>query len=190
MSLFSWFRRRSPQPTPQRTSGGPNPWSAETDKFAALVVKSGLRNAAELRVAFTAFRSESPTPHEDALAELEAFCDHLVKRDVLTRWQCEMLLKGRYKGFFMDTFKLLRHVGYEGNWSSYAAENVHTKRCVVLAYHRESERTAESMHITRLMKRPTPNNSNCKRLPSAVGGQEHVVEKGMAAPVPFPLKLR
>ena len=108
------------------------PWSPETSKFVDLVVTSGLRNAAEMRDAFIAFRSDVPTPHENGIAELNDFRNHFVENNVLTRWQCERLLEGRYRGFFMDTFKLLRHIGHEGNCSTYAAENVQTKQCVVL----------------------------------------------------------
>ena len=128
MSFFSWFRRRSPR----RGINNPKPWSSETDKFVDLAVRSGLRNAAELREAFSAFRCEVPTPHENGIAELNDFCDHLVKGDVLTRWQCGMLFDGRYKGYFLDHFKLLRHVGFAGNWSVYDAEDTHTKRRVVV----------------------------------------------------------
>ena len=78
------------------------------------------------------FVSEVPTPHENGIAELNDFRNHLVENNVLTRWQCERLLEGRYKGFFMDAFKLLRHIGHEGSCSTYAAENVQTKHRVVL----------------------------------------------------------
>lgn len=128
MSVFSWFG----QHFPRRKSTESKPWSAETGKFVDLAVRSGLRNATELHDAFNAFRCEVPTPYENGIAELNDFCDHLVKNNVLTRWQCDNLLGGRYKGFFMDGFKLLRHVGHEGNNSTYAAENVQTKHRVVL----------------------------------------------------------
>ena len=128
MSLFSWFGRH----LPRRRNGDSKPWSPETGKFVDLATSSGLRNAAEMRDAFGAFRSEVPTPHQNGIAELNDFCDHLVENNVLTRWQCERLLEGRYKGFFLDAFKLLRHVGHEGNCSTYAAENVQTKHRVML----------------------------------------------------------
>jgi len=128
MSLFSWFRHRSPG----RMGGQCAPWSPETDKFVALAVKSGLRNAAELRDAFNAFRCEVPTPHENGCAELHEFCNQLVKNNALTRWQCDKPLEGRHRGFFLDTFKLLHHVGCDETCSRYAAEDIHTKRRVVL----------------------------------------------------------
>ena len=72
-----------------------------TDEFVAIAVKSGLRNAEELRNALAAFRREVRRSFETSLAELRAFRDYLVHNDVLTRWQCENLSAGRYKGFFI-----------------------------------------------------------------------------------------
>jgi serine/threonine-protein kinase len=103
-----------------------------TDEFVAIAVKSGLRNAEELRNALAAFRREVRTSFETSLAELRAFRDYLVHNDVLTRWQCENLSAGRYKGFFLDAFKLLRHLRCGESYSEYAAEDVRARRRVVI----------------------------------------------------------
>ena len=126
--MFPWLRRFLPW---QRSSQS-SPCSSETAKFILLAAKSGLREAAELNDAFGAFRHKVPTPHVDGCAELREFCNYLVRNDLLTHWQCEKLLQGCYKGFFMDNFKLLHHVGCEGTCSVYTAEDVHRKRRVML----------------------------------------------------------
>jgi len=110
----------------------PRPWSTELDKFLALALASYLVGVDDLQAALDKFRHETPAGFENDRAELTAFCEHLVASNVLTCWQCEKLWKGAYKGFFLDSFKLLNHEGNRDDWSCYAAEEVHTKRRVVL----------------------------------------------------------
>jgi len=45
------------------------------------------------------------------------------KSDLLTRWQCEKLLSGKYKGFFLGNHKLLGHIGTGGMSTVYLAEH-------------------------------------------------------------------
>ena len=126
--LFVWFLRLFPNWAKDR----PLSCSTEIEVFLSLAAKSGLRSAAELRDAANAFRRETQSSFENRRAELDTFCNQLVESGLLTRWQCEMLLNGRWKGFFMGTFKLLRYVGCEGNCSNYAAEDVNTKQRVLV----------------------------------------------------------
>jgi hypothetical protein len=104
----------------------------ETAGFIDLAVRSGLRSADELRDAYSAFQCDEPMQYENGFAELIDFCNWLVQNEVLTGWQCDMLLNGRYKGFFLDQFRLLRRVGFAGQCTLYDAEDGNTKRQVVL----------------------------------------------------------
>jgi eukaryotic-like serine/threonine-protein kinase len=51
---------------------------------------------------------------------------------LLTRWHCEKLLQGKYKGFFLGKHKLLGHLGTGGMSSVYLAEHLvmHHKRAI------------------------------------------------------------
>lgn len=75
-----------------------------------------------------------------ALAELEQrrgkeACDDpeqvsraLLDGKLLTRWQCNKLLEGRSKGFFLGKYKLLDHLGAGGMSQVYLAEHIHMQR--------------------------------------------------------------
>ena len=54
------------------------------------------------------------------------------KVELLTRWQCEKLLLGKYKGFFLGKHKLLGHLGTGGMSTVYLAEHtvMHHKRAI------------------------------------------------------------
>ncbi|MEZ6134312.1 MAG: serine/threonine-protein kinase [Pirellulaceae bacterium] len=52
------------------------------------------------------------------------FAKALERHKVVTRWHCEKLLQGKYKGFFLGKHKLLGHIGSGGMSSVYLAEHV------------------------------------------------------------------
>ena len=63
----------------------------------------------------------------------------LLDAGLLTRWQCNKLLEGRSKGFFLGKYKLLDHLGTGGMSAVYLAEHVNMQRRVaikVLPQHR------------------------------------------------------
>lgn len=89
-----------------------------------------------------------------ALAELEQrrgkeACDDpeqvsraLLDAKLLTRWQCNKLLEGRSRGFFLGNYKLLDHLGTGGMSAVYLAEHIHMQRRVaikVLPKHRVND---------------------------------------------------
>ncbi len=49
---------------------------------------------------------------------------HYAKASLLTDWHIEKLLVGKYKGFFLGKYKLLRHIGTGGMSSVYLAEHM------------------------------------------------------------------
>lgn len=59
-------------------------------------------------------------------------CQHLRDAGLLTRWQCDKLLAGRHKGFFLGKYKLLDHLGTGGMSAVYLAEHVHMHRRVAI----------------------------------------------------------
>jgi len=113
------------------TCGWPNHLS-ELDKFLALTLQSGLLGFDELHSALDKFRRERQVQFKNGRVELAAFCEYLVNQTLLTRWQCEKLRAGQFKGFFLDHFKLLEQVGMTGTLGTYAVEDVRSKRRGIL----------------------------------------------------------
>ena len=56
----------------------------------------------------------------------------LIKAGLLTEWQNEKLLAGRYKGFFLGKYKILDHLGTGGMSSVYLAEHKVMKHRVAI----------------------------------------------------------
>ena len=80
---------RPPGPTAQNEAMMESPRShVRLDKFVALVTQSGL------------ITQEALDERLDPL--LAKLIDRLVAEGLLTRWQCEKLLSGKYRGFFLD----------------------------------------------------------------------------------------
>ena len=48
--------------------------------------------------------------------------DRLIQANLITRWQSEKLLNGRFKGFFLGKYKLLGHLGTGGMSTVYLAQ--------------------------------------------------------------------
>lgn len=57
-------------------------------------------------------------------ADSPALGAQLVEAGLLTPWQCERLLAGRYKGFILGKYKLLGHLGTGGMSSVFLAEHL------------------------------------------------------------------
>jgi len=57
---------------------------------------------------------------------------HLVDTGVLTQWQADKLLEGRYKAFFLGKYKLLDHLGTGGMSRVYLAEHLLMQRRVAI----------------------------------------------------------
>jgi eukaryotic-like serine/threonine-protein kinase len=66
------------------------------------------------------------------LIETKSFCDFLISTNRLTQWQCDKLLTGRWKGFYLGDYVLLEHIGkdYETTW--YKARELRNGRFVRL----------------------------------------------------------
>jgi len=100
-----------------------------SEQFVEYVQKSRLVDGAEMET----FRKQlleqfGETLPADPIEVAKAF----EKAKLLTRWHCEKLLQGRYKGFFLGKHKLLGHLGTGGMSTVYLAEHMgmHHKRAV------------------------------------------------------------
>ena len=102
------------------------PWSHEVENFLADVLKSNLVTLDELNVLCTDFLAESSALNREPT--FEALCEFLISTGRLTVWQCERLKEGRWKGFFLDQYKLLNILETDEEFSYYLAEETSTKR--------------------------------------------------------------
>jgi serine/threonine protein kinase len=112
------------------------------DSFLALLNKSGLLPAETITAALERFR----LGEEIATKELaRAF----VREGLVTRFQAERLLEGRYRGFFIDRYKILEILGAGGMACLYLAEDMRTSERVALKVLSDKHKSDAGM-LTRL----------------------------------------
>jgi hypothetical protein len=99
-------------------------------RFVTLVQNSGLIQSTEIQKIAEAFQEGCREHGKEASAE--SFGDFLVETDRLTRWQCEKLRVGKYKGFYLDSYTLLGQVGKGLDYASYKARDTRTDEVVCL----------------------------------------------------------
>jgi eukaryotic-like serine/threonine-protein kinase len=92
------------------------------EQFLKYAVKSGLVTENQLREIVDAAKAELALGVDD-VTRLGRLAQLAVVREMLTSWQCAKLLEGRYKGFFLGSYKLLAFLGSSGAASRYLAEN-------------------------------------------------------------------
>lgn len=100
-----------------------------SEEFLKCVEKSRLVDS----VAFENLREKMKQEYGDAWPDDPvAISKQFESAGLLTRWHCEKLLQGRYKGFFLGKHKLLGHLGTGGMSTVYLAEHVmmHNKRAI------------------------------------------------------------
>jgi len=101
----------------------------KVESFLGLVRKSELVDQGQLEKVLVALKEETPgKPIEEA----ELVASRLVQARLLTRWQADSLMEGRYKGFFLAKYKLLSLLGAGGMSHVYLAEHALMHRRVAI----------------------------------------------------------
>jgi len=97
--------------------------------FFDLVKRSQLVEETPLSECIDALRAKS---NDQLPQDGKAVADALVDVDLLTRWQADNLLAGKYKGFRLGKYKLLSHLGTGGMSAVYLAEHMVMRRRVAI----------------------------------------------------------
>jgi len=101
----------------------------DCNAFLDLARRSGLVEQDQLEAFHAAIRKGDP---QRAAQDVEFVAARLVESGLATRWQCEMLLAGRFRGFFLGKYKLLGMLGVGGTSTVYLAEHVLMQRRVAI----------------------------------------------------------
>ena len=119
------------------------------EKLLDLLKRSGLvENTDQITKALGALKDESGglLPGDP-----KTVTDFLIEKKLITEWQSEKLLEGRYKGFFLGKYKLLGHLGTGGMSSVYLADHVLMQRRVAIKVLPKG-RVEESSYLARFKK--------------------------------------
>ena len=126
--------------------------SISVEKFIDLLERSKLLDADELSSQLAKLKKNAADSGETSpMADAESLGEYFVEKDLVSRWQCDQLLKGKHKGFFLGKYKLLRHLGTGGMSSVYLAEHVvmQTKRAIKVL---PSKRVNDSSYLDRFLR--------------------------------------
>ena len=97
------------------------------DSFLDLLQQSGLVPDDQMLGLREEYGDERAKP--DGARKL---AEELVKREVLTRWQADMLLKGKHRGFHLGAHRILRPLGQGGMSKVFLAEHeMMRRRCAI-----------------------------------------------------------
>jgi serine/threonine-protein kinase len=120
----------------------------KVDNFLDLVRKSELVDRDQLNRVLLALKEEA---HGGPIHDTEFVASRLVEAGLVTRWQADRLLEGRYKGFFLGKYKLLGHLGTGGMSMVYLAEHALMHRRVAIKV-LPKQRVNDSSYLARFRR--------------------------------------
>lgn len=170
------------------------------ENFLDLVQQSGLVERDQLKRVVLQLKTEAGTgPAIDSALVGR----RLVEAGLLSGWQCEKLLEGRHKGFFVGKYKLLDHLGTGGMSSVYLAEHLLMQRRVAIKvlprakvqdasylarFHREAQAVAALDHRNIVRAYDVDNDGDVHYLVMEyVEGRDLLVVVRERGPLDYPL---
>jgi len=87
--------------------------------FLKLLERSGIVADAQLKTELSKLSEKAG----GKTVKTQQLIDHLVASGLITKWHTDKLLAGKYKGFFLGKYKLLKHLGSGGMSSVYLAQH-------------------------------------------------------------------
>lgn len=121
---------------------------SKVEVFLELVLRSGLVEKDRLQQSLAALKRRSDAASR---SDVDFVAQSLVDEGLLTRWQCERLLEGRYRGFFLGKYKLQDHLGSGGMSKVYLAEHVLLQRQVAIKV-LPQERVEDASYLARFQR--------------------------------------
>ena len=91
------------------------------NSFVNLLEKSGVVDPESLKPAITALKEKAQAAGDEITTA--GLVKHLIEVELITQWQADKFLAGKYKGFFLGKFKLMGHLGSGGMSSVYLARH-------------------------------------------------------------------
>lgn len=85
--------------------------------FLDLLKRSGLLDEDHLKAELSVIGEQL----KESKSPVETLSQHLIRKEMITDWHLQKLKAGKYKGFFLGKYKLLRHLGSGGMSSVYLA---------------------------------------------------------------------
>ncbi|MDO4582798.1 MAG: serine/threonine-protein kinase [Planctomycetia bacterium] len=118
------------------------------DDYLLMLEQSRLfESKSQMEACFSQWKAEDPEHADDA----NAFSDWLVEHRHITRWQADNILAGKYKGFFLGQYKLLRSIGAGGMSSVYLAVHTLLERQVAIKVLPKSRVTTDTSYLERFL---------------------------------------
>ncbi len=123
------------------------------DKLVENLRRSGLVEDPVLDQALAGIAKQPDAPQPD---DSPALAEKLVAAKVITAWQRDQLLEGRYKGFFLgQKYKLLGVLGTGGMSRVFLAEHSKMQRLVAIK-HLPPNRVNDSSYLARFYREAKP----------------------------------
>lgn len=120
-------------------------WLSECQ--AQTEIQTGEQSQIESAIQEETDTSKIAEPLEDS----RVFAQWLVAHGYITQWQSDNIFAGKYKGFFLGKYKLLRSIGAGGMSSVYLAVHTILERQVAIKVLPKSRVTSDSSYLERFL---------------------------------------